>query len=266
MSDEECDYMSDDFLAKCLPKDITPGLMKTKKQKREHEVLKYQEQLKDDALRSKRLKGSQKLLEKEAREEGLATKIDENNKGFAMLAKMGYKPGTSLGKDNSGRVEPIPLQVKEGRAGFGRDEIMRKLAIEKCRIIEQKTAKIVSDFDPGAFRAQMREKHMARRLESDLFKAQKSCKDLDERKEYNEPVEIFFWPLVEVPKSDEDAEEEEEEPEEVEDPFTVTEKLNLLLTYIRLEHLYCLYCGISYESQDDMDQNCPGPNREDHDD
>ena len=116
MSDEECDYMSDDFLAKCLPKDITPGLMKTKKQKREHEVLKYQEQLKDDALRSKRLKGSQKLLEKEAREEGLATKIDENNKGFAMLAKMGYKPGTSLGKDNSGRVEPIPLQVKEGRA------------------------------------------------------------------------------------------------------------------------------------------------------
>ena len=124
---------------------------------------------------------------------------------------------------------------------------------------------MVSDFDPGAFRAQMREKHMARRLESDLFKAQKSCKDLDERKEYTEPAEKFFWPRVEAPKIEED-EDAEEEQEEEEDLFTVGEKLNLLLTYIRLEYFYCLYCGISYESQEDMDQNCPGPCREDHDD
>ena len=268
MSEDECDYMSDDFLNKCLPKDVTPGLLKTKNQKREHEVLKYQEQLKDDALRSKRLKKSQKLMEKEAREEGLATAIDQSNKGFAMMAKMGYAPGTSLGKDNTGRVEPIPVLVKEGRAGFGRDETMRKLAIEKCRIIEQKTAQMVSDFDPGAFRAQMREKHMARRLESDLFTAQKSCKVLDERKEYTEPAEKFFWPKVEIKKNedDEDAEEEEQPEEEEEDLFTVVEKLNLLLTYIRLEHFYCLYCGISYESQEDMDQNCPGISRDDHDD
>ena len=32
-----------------------------------------------------------------------------------MLAKMGYKPGTSLGKDNSGVKEPVPINVKGNR-------------------------------------------------------------------------------------------------------------------------------------------------------
>ena len=68
--------MSEDFLQKCLPKDVTPGLMKTQRQKREHEVLKYQEQLKDDAQRAKRLKKGQRELEQEARDEGLATALD----------------------------------------------------------------------------------------------------------------------------------------------------------------------------------------------
>ena len=113
----------------------------------------------------------------------------------------------------------------------------------------------------------MREKHMARRLESDLYKAQKSCKDLDERKEFTEPGEKFFWPPVPVTKDDEDEDNEEEaEEEEEEEIFTVSEKLGLLLTYLRLEHFYCLYCGISYNDEEDMAQNCPGPTKEDHDD
>ena len=32
--------------------------------------------------------------------------------GFAMLAKMGYTPGTSLGKDGTGRMEPVPIEIK----------------------------------------------------------------------------------------------------------------------------------------------------------
>ena len=39
-----------------------------------------------------------KVLEKEKREEGLKTTLDAGNKGFAMLQKMGFKPGMSLGK------------------------------------------------------------------------------------------------------------------------------------------------------------------------
>ena len=35
--------------------------------------------------------------------------------GFAMLAKMGYTPGTSLGKDGTGRKDPVPIQIKGSR-------------------------------------------------------------------------------------------------------------------------------------------------------
>ena len=36
-------------------------------------------------------------IEEEVRDEGLATKLDSSNKGFNMLAKMGYKPGKDEG-------------------------------------------------------------------------------------------------------------------------------------------------------------------------
>lgn len=41
----------------------------------------------------KKTRKSAKELEAEKREEGLATSLDQSNKGFAMLQKMGFKPG-----------------------------------------------------------------------------------------------------------------------------------------------------------------------------
>ena len=60
-------------------------------------------------------------LEAEKRHEGLQTSLDQSNKGFEMLARMGYKAGESLGKSNSGRVDPIPIEVKtkNDRSGIG---------------------------------------------------------------------------------------------------------------------------------------------------
>ena len=39
-----------------------------------------------------------KVLENENRTEGLKTALSTDNKGFALLQKMGYKPGMVLGK------------------------------------------------------------------------------------------------------------------------------------------------------------------------
>lgn len=64
---------------------------------------------------------SRKVMEQETRDKGLGTKLDEDNKGFAMLQKMGYKPGEGLGKHKSGRAEPVPITVKLGRTGIGKD-------------------------------------------------------------------------------------------------------------------------------------------------
>ena len=40
-----------------------------------------------------------KVLETEKREEGLQKSLGADNKGFALLAKMGYKPGMGIGKE-----------------------------------------------------------------------------------------------------------------------------------------------------------------------
>ena len=57
--------------------------------------------------------------QKERLQEGQKTSTDSSNKGFQMLAKMGYKSGDGLGKSNSGRVDPVPIAVKTNRKGLG---------------------------------------------------------------------------------------------------------------------------------------------------
>ncbi|WRT65424.1 uncharacterized protein IL334_002367 [Kwoniella shivajii] len=44
---------------------------------------------------------------------------DESNVGNQLLAKMGWKAGTGLGRESEGRVDPILVQQFENRAGLG---------------------------------------------------------------------------------------------------------------------------------------------------
>ncbi|KAF7437055.1 hypothetical protein PC9H_003889 [Pleurotus ostreatus] len=48
------------------------------------------------------------------------TKIKSTNKGFAMLASMGWTEGQPLGLSGEGRTEPIPFQVKNDSTGLGK--------------------------------------------------------------------------------------------------------------------------------------------------
>jgi len=41
-----------------------------------------------------------KALEEQQRQEGLEKAIDSSNKGFSLLQKMGYKPGSGIGKNS----------------------------------------------------------------------------------------------------------------------------------------------------------------------
>ncbi|KAF8845417.1 hypothetical protein BDN67DRAFT_865269, partial [Paxillus ammoniavirescens] len=49
------------------------------------------------------------------------TKIKSTNKGFAMLAKLGWSEGQPLGLSEDGRVDPIPFQVKNDLTGLGKN-------------------------------------------------------------------------------------------------------------------------------------------------
>ncbi|KZT21697.1 G-patch-domain-containing protein, partial [Neolentinus lepideus HHB14362 ss-1] len=48
------------------------------------------------------------------------TKLKSTNKGFAMLAKMGWAEGQGLGLSGEGRVDPIPFTVKNDSTGLGK--------------------------------------------------------------------------------------------------------------------------------------------------
>ena len=74
-------------------------------------------------------------------------------------------------------------------------------------------------------------------------------------------------PGTDQPANADDAEgnpvaiEVDQEPTE----FEPEEMLSMLTGYLRSEHLYCLWCGITFSDPEDLTSNCPGPTREDHD-
>ncbi|KIJ19929.1 hypothetical protein PAXINDRAFT_67570 [Paxillus involutus ATCC 200175] len=43
------------------------------------------------------------------------------------------------------------------------------------------------------------------------------------------------------------------------------DRLSLVLTYLRDKYAYCFWCGTQYEDESDLQENCPGPDEEDHD-
>lgn len=80
-------------------------------------------------------------------------------------------------------------------------------------------------------------------------------------KDIEEPSEKFFWP--EVPVEDDADEESIKEPEE-QDNMSITEQLQLVHIYLRRTYNYCVYCGTVYDDEQDLEGECPGPNRQDH--
>ncbi|XP_018562165.1 angiogenic factor with G patch and FHA domains 1 isoform X2 [Anoplophora glabripennis] len=72
----------------------------------------------DRAQQRRETVGSQNPHEK-TQVASLDESISTENKGFKLLSKMGWKEGQSLGKDNKGMLEPIPLVSNKGTAGIG---------------------------------------------------------------------------------------------------------------------------------------------------
>ena len=46
--------------------------------------------------------------------------------------------GQSLGKSNTGRIEPIPIEVKTNRSGIGREEMVKRIHERKTIIREKR--------------------------------------------------------------------------------------------------------------------------------
>lgn len=148
--------------------DVRPGLV------RDHKIarrLKLEEEKQKLDEEQKVKQKPVKQLEAERREEGLSAAISSDNKGFAMLAKMGYKQGDAIGRSSSGIVEPISIQVKSDRAGLGREAAIKQLTEYRERLLkaksEQKSETSTSSLHE--FRQRMAQKNMGKQLEADLW-------------------------------------------------------------------------------------------------
>lgn len=111
-----------------------------------------------------------KVLEEERRHEGLSSAISSQNKGFAMLAKMGYKEGEAIGKSSQGILEPIGIDIKKDRGGLGRDAALKQLN-EHCQLIRLsrlKTNEGNNTVSTEEFRKRMTEKAQGKQMEADL--------------------------------------------------------------------------------------------------
>uniref|UniRef100_A0A673GKY2 G patch domain-containing protein 11 n=1 Tax=Sinocyclocheilus rhinocerous TaxID=307959 RepID=A0A673GKY2_9TELE len=229
--------------------DVRPGVPMVKRVK---------EAMKKEALRKeKNTQNRQKSFkeqERESREAALQSSLSSQNKGFALLQKMGYKAGQGLGKEGAGRVEPVPLNIKTDRGGIGMEELKKRKADEelqnhrrKVQMKHQVEKKSLEDF-----RLRKRTEREERQTQGDLRKSLV-------------PRDSWYWPEV-VKDEEEELLEEETKPEgsDEEEELTPLDKLQFLTSYLRGLHFYCIWCGTAFNDEEDLSSNCPGDTAADH--
>ncbi|KAJ3041056.1 G patch domain-containing protein 11 [Rhizophlyctis rosea] len=182
MSSEEEDYMSEAILA---------GLSATHSKPKT-----YSERRKQELQRQKE-RGYNKPkaeAEREAREVGLATQISEDNKGFKMLAKMGYRKGAPLGPStdpsspSTALKAPIQVALKSDRHGIG---IPDEATITRKRTKEEEEQREKErEAEKDDYRTKMNRQFEDKRVIRDVKTSRIVCEQMDLAKgwERNE-----FW-------------------------------------------------------------------------
>lgn len=159
----------------------------------------------------RKLKRERKQIEEDMQTlENLGSAIPQSNIGFKLLKQMGYTPGSALGKEGSGRAEPVALEIRRGRAGIGKEDVkVEKMRREKENDEgkKRKEQELMEDFG-----SRQKERWKGRRIVVNFRKAEAVLAQLENRD------------IVEVEKKGEEDEEKEEEEEEEE----ITEEVHLL--------------------------------------
>lgn len=112
--------------------------------------------------------------------------VDQSSKGFKMMAALGYKPGTVLGKEvpsngtlpDKRLLEPIGLDMKEDRSGIGADSEKKRKFREEVE--KQQAAEKRQKTDATEFRERQQQEREEKRREGQLYGAMKVAERLDE--------------------------------------------------------------------------------------
>lgn len=222
----------------------------------------------DASRRAKRQKQSPSGAHATATNAALATPLPPENKGFQLLARMGYAPGAAIGKTGAGLTEPVAVEMKPNRLGIGavsKKAIQRESRRQKedgivfAENVAAEQAAADLDLQQHTYRERTAGSFASRHMEEDLKRALKACEVLDTRQGLKMNS---LWPI-------EGAEEglgadEEDTAQEAWRCRPIEERLVEVLGYLRQQHCYCIYCGVEYEGAADMAANCPGPDESDH--
>ncbi|GJJ73700.1 hypothetical protein EMPS_06058 [Entomortierella parvispora] len=193
--EEEEDYMSEAFLNNLVSQ-------AEKNTKKSGVSLTYSERRREKE--KKHLANLPKPLhvrEKEAREQGLKRELGEENKGMAMLLKMGFKKGGTLGaSQGSGTFSPatsfsatsssspppselsttalrapLEIQIKQGRGGLGMESSKKRQLEEELQKQESEVNRV---FDEG-YRGKKGSQFDQEKRKRQLLAAQGICMRMD---------------------------------------------------------------------------------------
>ncbi|GJJ07376.1 hypothetical protein Clacol_001578 [Clathrus columnatus] len=212
-AEEDDDYLSEKFLAEAVAPASSSTTSTLTYAERRRQALRISE-LKNVQNRKK----SRRELEEGSLREGLskslferatshdndnttqidgATTTNNGNKAMAMMFKMGYKPGQSLGVSDQGQtvvvdvqnpteirqshhlIEPIQVEIRSGRAGVGKRK--RDVSPSTTAKLAKLVKESVDQQMQGSFRERTRAEYEEKRAEGRLHAARQTCISLDEK-------------------------------------------------------------------------------------
>jgi len=189
---EDEDESEEDYMTMVIPEVQGPesSLQRRRREAREvssssesmiHEASGQTEMFCQGEIRG-RVKSKMELEEDELakRETALMTPIDASNKGFQMMTKLGYKPGSTLGKAADARTEPIRIAMKDDKSGIGvENEKKRKFREAMEARVKRTKAEETHKVD---YREQMRLEREEAKIEGQLKNAQKAIENLENKR------------------------------------------------------------------------------------
>lgn len=127
--------------------------------------------------------------------------IPQSNIGFKLLKQMGYTPGSTLGKQGSGRAEPVGIEIRRSRAGIGLDDPHKEKKKRQEIMIDRKRKNEQDMMEE--FGSRQKSRWQSRRVIVNFYKAKAALDQLENRE------------VVEPQKNEDDVEGEDEEEEEI---------------------------------------------------
>ncbi|KAI3645571.1 hypothetical protein MP228_008499 [Amoeboaphelidium protococcarum] len=173
-------------------------------------------------------------------EDGLITKLDESNKGFKLLQKLGYQKN----QDTNEQIDQI-------------SELQLQASVSACKRpkLEERPqyASLSKGYMPRKQDASQSVEMVRRRAQAQA-RLKTLQKFVDQAQQVYESLTNKDGEIDQVPDNDEDTVSIDQ----------LESRLKTITEQLRTRYFYCIYCGCAFDNQNDMNQNCPGDSFKDH--